>query len=143
MESWVIYALLASVSWGVYIVISKLALDGKGSSPFLVALLMGFGIMGLFGILFLATRPALEMGAQGVGLAVAAGAVWALGQIFAIMALVNRAPVAKLAPLYNTNTLIAVLLGIILLKELPSGFEKVKVLIGAALIVIGGILVSS
>jgi len=68
--------------------------------------------------------------------------LWALGQLFAILALVNKAPVSRLTPIYNTNTLVAVLLGIILLRELPTGASTIKVLIGAVLIVIGGILVS-
>lgn len=60
-----------------------------------------------------------------------------------ILALVNKADVSRLVPIFNTNTLVAVALGMILLKELPAGTEKIKVVIGAILIVVGGVLVSS
>lgn len=141
METWLIYAVLAALSWGTYIVINKLAAS-QGINPFAAALAMGVGIIGIFGILFLATRARFEGNLEGIGLSVLAGIVWAIGMVFALLALSNKAPVAKLNPIYNTNTLITVLIGVILLHELPSGTEKIKVIIGAILIVIGGILVS-
>lgn len=141
MEPWIIYAILASLSWGSYVIINKVA-AGQGINPFTAALAMGIGAIGLFGITFLATRSPIGENWNGFGLSIAAGVVWALGMIFALLALSNNAPVARLAPLYNTNTLVAVVLGIILLKELPSGTMAIKVIIGAILIVAGGILVS-
>jgi len=144
MNSWIIYALLASLSWGSYIVIAKFAFAKGDLNPFVAALATGIGVLGFFGILYLTQmQNAPFTNLEGIGISIVAGAVWALGQVFAIMAIVNKAPVAKLVPLYNTNTLIAVLIGIILLKELPAGTEKIKVLIGAVLIVIGGIMVSA
>jgi uncharacterized membrane protein len=145
METWVVYAVLAALSWGTYIVLNKMAFQHDSSlNPFTVAMMMGLGIIGLFGIIFFLTQPQVNLQKpDALVLSIIAGALWGLGQIFAILALVNRAPVSRLTPIYNTNTLVAVLLGIILLKELPAGTEKIKVIIGAALIVVGGILVSS
>jgi len=62
--------------------------------------------------------------------------------VFAFLAFSAGAEVAKLVPIYNTNTLIAVILGLLLLHEVPAVDERIKVIIGAILIVIGGILVS-
>ncbi len=142
METWIIFAVLAALSWGTYIVLNKVAIS-RGVSPFLVLALMAVGIVGLFAAVFFVSKPSISTDSTGLALAVIAGGLWGVGQLFAVLALANKAPVAKLAPIYNTNTLVAVLLGIILLKELPAGTEKIKVLIGAVLIVVGGVLVSS
>jgi transporter family protein len=142
MDAWVIYAILASLSWGSYIVVNKIAIS-KGMSPYFALVLMAVGIAGLFLTVFFITKPSIQADSASLTLAVIAGALWALGQLFAILALVNNAPVSKLTPLYNTNTLVALVLGIILLKELPSGTMAIKVAIGAILIVAGGVLVSS
>lgn len=142
METWIIYAILASLSWGSYIIINKVAAS-QGINPFTAAMAMAIGIVGLFGIAFLATRSPIGNNWSAFGLSIAAGVVWGFGMLFALLALNSNAPVAKLTPIYNTNTLIAVLLGIILLRELPAGTEKIKVLIGAVLIIIGAVLVSS
>jgi len=140
METWVIYAILAALSWGTYIVINKMAGD---INPYIAAVAMGVGVFAFFGIIYLALRPEFNNNWQGLGLSVVAGIIWALGMLFALLALANNAPVAKLAPIYNINTLIAVALGMVVLKELPVGEDRIKVIIGAILIVIGGILVSS
>jgi uncharacterized membrane protein len=70
------------------------------------------------------------------------GALWAAGMIFTFFAFSSGAEAAKLVPIYNTNTLIAVFLGIAILHELPAPDARIKVVTGAALIVIGSILVS-
>lgn len=142
MDAWIIYAILASLSWGTYIVVNKVAIS-KGMNPYFALALMAVGIVGLFAAVFFITKPSIQTDSTSLTLAIVAGALWALGQLFAILALVNKAPVAKLVPIYNTNTIVAVLLGIILLRELPSGTATIKVIIGALLIVAGGILVSS
>jgi len=141
MDAWLIYAILASLSWGTYIVVNKIAIS-KGMNPYFALVLMAIGIAGLFVAVFFINRPSVETDQTSLILAILAGALWALGQVFAILALVNNAPVSKLAPIYNTNTLVVVILGIILLKELPNAESITKVIIGAILIVVGGILVS-
>jgi len=50
-------------------------------------------------------------------------------------------PISKLAPLYNTNTLIAVVLGLIVFSEWKS-LNLWELGLGTVLIVMGGILVS-
>ena len=141
METWIIFAILASLCWGTYIVLNKIALS-KGLNPFFALLIMGIGVIGLCATVFFLNSPDTAADSGSMVFALVAGALWAVGQLFAILALANKAPVAKLAPIYNTNTLVAVLLGIILLKELPTGAGQIKVIIGAVLIVVGGVLVS-
>lgn len=139
MENWLIYAILASLSWGSYIIITKLA---KGIDPFLSGLAMAIGIFVFFGALYIIKTPSFDGNWNPIFLSVIAGAVWALGMLFIILALKSGADVSKLAPIYNTNTLVAVMLGIVILHEIPALAEQFKVIVGAILIILGGILIS-
>jgi uncharacterized membrane protein len=62
--------------------------------------------------------------------------------IFSFLAIGTGADVSRLVPIYNCNTLIAVLAGILVLHEMPDFAGAVKLLIGSALIIAGGILVA-
>ena len=73
---------------------------------------------------------------------VSSGGLWALGMLFSLCAIKAGADVARLAPIYNSNTLVAVLLGIVLLHEVRDASGILKVVIGSVLIVLGGILVT-
>ncbi len=141
MELWIIYGILASLSFGSIVVLNKITL-GKGMDPFLMLVLMALGILGVFAIAMLFTNPDLKANPTTIGLSLLAGILWGIGQLFVIFALLNNADVARLTPIFNTNTLVAVALGMILLKEVPAGDVRLKVIVGAILIVVGGILVS-
>jgi uncharacterized membrane protein len=79
---------------------------------------------------------------RAAGIASAAGMAFALGAGLITIALIRfEAPISQLAPLYNTNALITVTLGLWLLRE----FREVnlpRLVIGAVLIVVGAILVA-
>lgn len=141
MENWFIYAILASLSWGTYIVISKIAT--KGLNSYVSGVVMALAIVAVFVVLFVIKSPKFEGNWISVTAAIVAGMLWAIGMYFALSAMEAGADVSKLVPIYNTNTLVAVLLGIILLKELPIATEMIRVIAGAILIVIGAILVST
>lgn len=70
------------------------------------------------------------------------GAIWGLGTGCVALGLVHyQVPIAKLTPIYNMNTLVGVLLGIVLFAEWKS--MNVGVLLwGTLLICLGGILVA-
>lgn len=141
MEQWIIYGLLASLFFGANAVIYKYAAVNGGLNPFYAAVFYGAGIFVSLAIayLFKFTTPTLNF--KWLGIISFAGVLWGLGFIVVAVAISGGADIAKLAPLYNTNTLIAVILGIVLLKELPSATAAWRVLLGAALIVIGTIVV--
>ncbi|MGB0560425.1 MAG: hypothetical protein ACPGVO_01300 [Spirulinaceae cyanobacterium] len=82
--------------------------------------------------------PSLEAIAASTGY----GLLWGLGTgCVAIALLKYQTPLAKLVPLYNLNTLIAVLLALVVFAEWQTvNFPRLA--IGALLVVIGGILVS-
>ncbi|MEM8640652.1 MAG: hypothetical protein AAGG51_17820 [Cyanobacteria bacterium P01_G01_bin.54] len=70
------------------------------------------------------------------------GLLWGLGTgCVAIALLKYQTPLAKLVPLYNMNTLIAVLLALVVFTEWQT-VNLPKLAIGAILVVVGGILVS-
>jgi uncharacterized membrane protein len=83
-----------------------------------------------------------QMSAMTAFAGIAVGFFWALGSIMVYYGLIKGADVSRMAPIYNMNTLLVVLGGIVLLKELPDKSATVKVIVGAILIVAGGILVS-
>ncbi len=145
MQTWLIYGLIAALFWGSYIVASKVATSEKyfGINPSYVSLFMLIGIAVVFiGSVIYEGKFVMPQNTNGIGFGVLAGVLWGLGMIVSLKAITAGADVAKLTPIYNTNTLIAVLLGIILLHELPTAGEAIKVIVGAILIVIGAILVS-
>lgn len=146
MEKWLIFGLLASLCWGTYVILQKVATSdkyfGMPSSAFLLLMLVGVAIVFVGSALADRSSLALPSNPYALALAIGAGALWAVGILLATWALSSGADVSKLAPIYNTNTLVAVFLGIIFLHELPDPSGQLKVIAGALLIVIGGILVS-
>ncbi len=79
---------------------------------------------------------------RGVVLALAAGRLWAVCQLLIFLAVSRwQTPVAKLVPLYNMNTLVAVLSGLVVFAEYQD-VSLPKLVIGSVLIVIGGVLVA-
>ncbi|MBL7055186.1 EamA family transporter [Candidatus Woesearchaeota archaeon] len=144
MENWVIYGLIASLCFGINAVIYKVAATrGQGINPYLGVFSVGLGVFLFFSLVYLIKSPKFIPNWTGLTLALIAGIVWAAGFLMITLAIANKADISRLAPIYNTNTLIAVLLGMIFLKELPAGSEIIKVISGAVLIVIGAVLVSS
>lgn len=142
MGGWLILALLASLCYGLFAVVAKLATSSQHGNvaPASATMLMLVGIAVVVSAYFALSRPTLPTDAQAIGLSVLAGALWALGAVFVYIALSSGVEVARVAPVANTNTLVAVIIGILFLKEVPD--QQLRVLIGALLVVIGGVLVS-
>ncbi|MEM6521903.1 MAG: hypothetical protein AAF722_21530, partial [Cyanobacteria bacterium P01_C01_bin.70] len=70
------------------------------------------------------------------------GILWALGTGCVVFGLLKyQAPLAKLVPLYNMNTLVTSGLALVLFAEWRDA-DPIKLLLGAGLIVVGGVLVS-
>ncbi|MEM1308367.1 MAG: hypothetical protein AAGF98_02505 [Cyanobacteria bacterium P01_H01_bin.153] len=70
------------------------------------------------------------------------GILWALGTGCVVLGLLKyQAPLAKLVPLYNMNTLVTSGLALVLFAEWRDA-DPIKLLLGAGLIVVGGVLVS-
>jgi uncharacterized membrane protein len=70
------------------------------------------------------------------------GASWAIGAALVGIALAKfHTPISQLVPLYNMNTLVAVVLGLFIFSEW-QGLHLIKLIAGAFLIIIGGVLVA-
>jgi len=104
---------------------------------------MLIGISIVFGVYFISSKPSIPQNTNGILLGILAGGLWAVGMIFSLLALKEGADVSRLAPIYNTNSLVAVVLGVLILHEIPQAASIVKVLLGAFLITLGATLVSS
>lgn len=70
------------------------------------------------------------------------GVFWGLGTGCVVLGLIKfQAPLAKLVPLYNMNTLVTAGLALILFSEWRA-VNPLQLLVGASFIIVGGILVS-
>lgn len=96
----------------------------------------------LFSVVLPGAEPSLVPSLKGVASSSMLGLLWGLGTGCVALGLIQyQAPLAKLVPLYNMNTLVTVGLALILFAEWKD-MNVVQLLIGAALIIAGGILVS-
>jgi transporter family protein len=116
-------------------------IHGMGVGSYLLVFSMAeLGTSALFFILFPPGDRIMSM--SGVTYSLLAGAARTLGAGLVVYAVVRyAAPISKLTPLYNTNTLITVLLGLIILAEWRN-VNSPKLLIGTVLIVVGSVLVA-
>lgn len=141
MQNWVFYGIVAAICFGINTILYKIASQKGNFSPAFGSLVFGIGILIAFLVYFFA-KPSLQFEWKSTTLAIAAGIIWAIVFLAIAIAIAQKADVARLAPLYNANTLLAVLLGIVFLKEIPDVSQMFRVIAGAMLIVIGSILVS-
>jgi uncharacterized membrane protein len=146
MEDWLMLGLAAAFSYSVSGFMTKVVLDKKylGLEATTTALLVMVGVaIGFVSFYLMFAGPKVPHLSGTTALAgIAVGFFWALGSIMVYLGLIKGADVSRMAPIYNMNTLLVVLGGIVLLRELPDRTATVKVIIGAVLIVAGGILVS-
>ena len=141
MENWVVYGLIAAVCFGVQTIIYKYAAQKGNLSPYYASFVFALGIILIFAVLLL-FKPGFDFEWKSSGMLFASGVIWGIGFIAIAIAISQNADVARLAPIYNTNTLVAVLLGILILHEVPDTTQMFRVIVGAVLIVVGAILVS-
>lgn len=88
------------------------------------------------------TEQAKQLSLKGGIFSVLIGFFWAFGMVAVALGISKfGVPVSKLAPLYNTNTLIAVILGLLIYAEWKD-LNIIPLLSGAFLIILGGILVT-
>lgn len=141
MENWILYGTAASLIWGTYIVLLKVATSRLHAS--VAFCFMTLGILATSVATCLWKGNGITFPMPETNWALLSGLVWGVGMSFVIRALsLPPTAVSRLTPLYNVNTLVAVILGIFLLKEIPEVTKIASVLAGAILIVLGGYLVT-
>ena len=143
-ENWIFLGLGAALFFGIGAVMTKIAIGEKffGMDPRAFGLLTVLGVAIVLAGYFFTSPTSIPTNPTFLGIGIGAGIIYGLGQVLVLIAIKNNANIAQLAPIYNINTLIAVILGIFLLSEIPSQTQAVKVLIGAILITAGAVLVS-
>jgi len=144
MEEWIIYGLLTALLMGIFPVFFKVLANPRylGVSTQTIAILTWVGSGIVFVGYFLYSGEPLPKNNTAIIVGLLTGVILGLSLLFRIIAIGFGADVAKFVPLYNTNALVAVILGIIILHELPESSEAIRVVVGAIFIIMGGILVS-
>ena len=145
MQRWFLYALSADFFWGFNAVLEKLAVDRRylGLEVSRSNLFIAVGILATMLIHDRMSHvPFSGEKIPAYALSFAIGIIWALGNIFALSAVRSGGNMSQVVPLYNTNTLIAVILVTLLFREIPAGADLYRVMAGAVLITIGAYLVS-
>ena len=134
--------LLPALFYGLSAITMKAGAEYKISTP---SYLMIIGVAIFFtGLL---VKPLLDTAENSlnlttVGFSLVSGFFWALGTTFVNYSILKfNAPLAILTPLYNMNTLVAVLGGMIIFAEWKT-VNSVPVFLGTILVVCGGILLS-
>ena len=128
--------MLPALLYGVAGVLQKTASKtGIGPGPYILIIGVVAAIIG--GIITLISRDTSVTWSGGIQTA-AFAVLWSAA-IVAIMLALGRyeGPVSVIVPLYNMNTLIAVLLGLLILGEW-EGVSHWRLIAGAVLIVAGG-----
>lgn len=149
MKPWFAMGLAASLLYGVSAILFKLLTETRYLSgrPGWVLAGIGTGIVlcGVFGTLF---WPSLSSDSDTTTRAylwaIPAGLLNGFATLLILRALQSpQTNVSQLVPVYNTNTLIAFVLAVVLFKELPQGADLVRNLAGALMIVGGTILIGT
>ena len=147
-DNWFFLGIVSAIFWGLYVVVLKFAVNPKYlNTPWtmgLVGMSIGILIVSLVSQLYFGrTTPNFQINSLGFWLSILAGVMWALGQAAVSSALRNpETDASKLVVVYNLNTIIAVLGGIVLLNEIPSPNKRIEVILGAILVIAGAILTS-
>lgn len=113
--------------------------NGIGTGPFLI----GVGLTTIVvGGVFMAVEKQAAISGQSAAFTLLYGLVWAASTGFIAIALSRfGGQISQLVPLYNMNTLVAVLLGLLIFAEWRT-VDPRKLAVAAILIVAGGVLAS-
>ena len=132
--------IVPAILFGVSNVLVKASTE-KGIGPAMYVLVVGVASV-VAGLLLLLFLPNKQISVASASYAFAAGFTWAVAITGVTVALEKyNAPLSELVPLYNMNTLVAVLLALWVFAEWKE-VDMVKLLTGTVFIVIGGVLVA-
>jgi uncharacterized membrane protein len=129
--------LLPALGLGIAGLFQKLASQSTGTGVFLIVT----GLATCFiGSLFLLTERDLTFSSPGLACAFLFGICWALSSGLISFTLRRLGgSLSQLVPIYNTNTLVAVLAGLILLGEWKT-VHPIRITLASIFIIIGGVL---
>lgn len=131
--------LIPAVGYSIFAVGTKLAAQSNlGAGPLLV--LVGAGCIAVGAVFWKLLPSGIDPAGACWGLL--AGLAWAAGTGFVSLALSRwGVPISKLNPIYNTNTLLTVAIGLVAFGEWRQ-VHPLQLIMGAVLILVGSLLVS-
>ena len=132
---------LPALIYGGSALFQKLSTNlGISISVYLIAVGLGVGIAGL-GFYFFDNAASFTVKASGY--AGIFGITWGVATGLVAYSLLHfNVPISQLVPLYNMNTLVAVLLALVIFSEWQE-LSVIKLLLGTVLIVVGAIFVAN
>ena len=128
-------AILAGIIFGSQLV--PLKVGNVATKDFFFSVCLGIFLTGLLIALFKKTRFKNEA----VGLSLLSGIIWNIGNLLSLVA-ISLIGLAKAIPISQSSTLIAVLWGLFYFKEITQRKFRIQVLIGAAILLLGVIILS-
>lgn len=136
----VIGGILPAIFFGLSSIFAKASNSGGiNLAYYILAIGLAVVLSGLI-CLFIVSDRTVSM--QSFRDAFLSGATWAVGAILVAIALSKfKAPISKLVPLYNMNTLVGVVLGLWIFSEWQD-LDVVKLILGSILVIVGGTLVA-
>ena len=136
----VLGGVLPAILLGIAGIFQKFSANGGiGTGPFLIGVGLTTVVVG--GVFVVVERQAVITGQSAV-FTLLYGLVWATATGFVAISLSRYGgQISQLVPLYNMNTLVAVLLGLVIFAEWRN-VDPWKLLAAAVLIVAGGVLAS-
>jgi drug/metabolite transporter (DMT)-like permease len=138
----IIGGLAPALLFGVFAILTKASTQyNLGSSFYLVAVGISCVILGLFSIPILPNNIS-KLPLQGIAFAALGGLAWGLGMLLVNVALSRfNTPISLLAPVYNMNTLVSIVLGLWIFAEWRN-VSMPTLMIGTFLVTLGGIILS-
>ena len=134
--------IIPAIFYGLFAITMKAGASYKiSTSTYLIIIGLVIAVTGLL------VKPLLQeteapLNYTAIAFSVGSGLLWALGTALVNYSIIRfETPLAILTPLYNMNTLVAVLGGLIIFAEWKS-VNLIPVTIGTLLVVSGGILLS-
>ena len=136
----VLGGVLPAILLGIAGIFQKFSANGGiGTGPFLIGVGLTTVVVG--GVFVVVEKQAVITG-QSTVFTLLYGLVWATATGFVAISLSRYGgQISQLVPLYNMNTLVAVLLGLVIFAEWRN-VDPWKLLAAAVLIVAGGVLAS-
>ena len=136
----VLGGVLPAILLGIAGIFQKFSANGGiGTGPFLIGVGLTTVVVG--GVFVVVEKQAVITG-QSAAFTLLYGLVWATATGFVAISLSRYGgQISQLVPLYNMNTLVAVLLGLVIFAEWRN-VDSWKLLAAAVLIVAGGVLAS-
>jgi len=148
MPTWILFGLGAALMLGAANIPQKLAIGGISAytlSPFAYGILTGIVMIVInVGLLLYYKEDFQFFAKKEWGFALLAALLFVIGSLFITLGYRKGANASTFVALFNTNTLVATVLGLVLLKEFTSltTLGIIKIIIGAILVVAGGVMVT-